>query len=99
MQISVAGGKFQKRELTLELQKKDPAKYAAGKAIFWLGMLQKRMKPTKWNKPNKNGTGIHFEMLNDQTSYDMAFGEFKGYLKNINEEYNLDLKLVDEKEE
>jgi hypothetical protein len=95
MRISVMGGKVQQRSLTLELQNKNIKEYETGKAVFWLSMLRKRMKPTKFLKPTKNGTGVNFEMLNDQQAYDMAWGEFEGYIKNINEEHGLDLELVD----
>jgi hypothetical protein len=95
MEISAIGGKYQQRNLTLELLKNNPAEYETAKAVFWLSMLKKRMKPTKFLKPNKNGTGVHFEMLNDQQTYDMAWGEFEGFVANINKQHSLDLKLVD----
>lgn len=95
VQASFIGGKVQQPKLTLELQKKDIKEYETGKAVFWLSMLRKRMKPVKWLKPNKNGTGVNFEMLNDQQAYDMAWGEYEGFIKSINEQHGLNLELVD----
>ena len=53
-------------------------------------MLNEGKKPKRWLKPNKNGTGVHFDQLKSQDEYDLGLLELEQYLKTINEQFGLD---------
>ncbi|WP_433958867.1 hypothetical protein [Cytobacillus horneckiae] len=89
----VTGGKKNFTLLTLKLQKDDLKEYEVAKVINWLNMLNKGQKPVRWNKPNKNGTAVRFETIQDQRGYDVALGELEGYITSVNREQGTDLSL------
>jgi hypothetical protein len=88
-QISVIGGKMQFSKLTLNLLKKNEREYLTGKAICWLNMMNDGMNPVRWNKPNKNGTGVKFEAINNQYEYDKALIDLQAFDKK----HGLDLDI------
>lgn len=91
------GGKINQKALTNKLQKENEKEYSIGKVVFWLKMINDMMKPVRWNKPTKNGTAVKFEYIHYKETYEIAMGELKGFIKHVNDTYDLDLTLTDEK--
>lgn len=73
--------------LTLELKKTNPKKYEYKKVKMWERILHQNLHPTKWMQPNKNGTGIHFEMMTTLEQVCQAQQELKEYVDQIKETY------------
>lgn len=90
MEISVISGQMGYEKMTPKLGERE---YAERKAHIWLHMLNDRMKPTKWLKPNKNGTKVNFNHIKSQEDYDEGLVELDVYLREINKEYGFDFSI------
>lgn len=77
-EVRVVGGKIVFRSMTLKLQKDKPGMYDMKKVFAWRQLLQDGMKPVKWLKPNKNGTGVKF------TSFE-SIEDFQESMKQLEE--------------
>ncbi|AKS37398.1 hypothetical protein NP92_02755 [Anoxybacillus gonensis] len=76
------------------LNNKLPAmEYEIAKIHIWLSMLNKGQKPKRWNKPNKNGTKVTFEVIQSQADYNKGLTELEDYIDQVNQQFELDLKL------
>lgn len=90
MSVRVMGGKIEFKTLNSSL---DDKSYAQAKAHIWLKMLNDGMKPKRWLKSTKKGTGIHFNSIGSQQEYDSSLLELEQYLNAINKQYNLEYKI------
>ncbi|MEK5058619.1 hypothetical protein BK126_03100 [Paenibacillus sp. FSL H7-0326] len=88
--IQVVGGQMNFKHLT---HKVDAKTYAQSKARMWLGMINDRMQPKKWLKPNSKGTRVNFDTIASDDALKIALAEYEVYLNQINEEFGLDYKL------
>jgi len=93
--LSVISGKIVQRKLTDKLLKQDEKTFEIGKAFFWTKLINDGMKPINWKKPNRNGTTVHFEVIDSELKYKLAIGELNAYLNYLNEKYGTNLKLED----
>ncbi|MBD7967731.1 hypothetical protein [Paenibacillus gallinarum] len=88
--LQVVGGQMSFKNLT---HKVDGKTYAQAKARIWLGMINDRMQPKKWLKPNSKGTKVNFNTIPNDDAMKLALAEYEIYLNQINKEYGLDYKL------
>lgn len=88
--VEVVGGQMSYSRLT---SKVEPRHYAIGKAHCWLDMINKNMRPKKWNKPTAKGTKVTFEAIVSKEGQDAAFADLEAYLSQINEEYGTDITI------
>lgn len=72
-------------------------KYAKFKVHLWLYMLNDNQRPTKWNKPNKKGTKVHFNYIKTQSEYDVGVGELKAYVDLVNKLFGLEIEIHGDK--
>lgn len=70
--------------LTLELKKTNPERYEYIKIKTWEHILKQGMAPTKWLKPNKHGTAVHFKMFIDESDLLESAKELKAYVETFN---------------
>lgn len=68
-------------------------KYAESKVHMWLFLLNEGERPTKWLKQNSKGTRVNFVTINSQEEYEEGIAELRAYASEVNEYYNLDLKV------
>lgn len=94
--ITVTGGKMQYPRMTNKLAQKD---YEEKKLASWLNMLNEGMRPEKWLKPTKNGTGVHFKGVHSQEEYDEGIKELRTFMNELNEKNGTDYRLMDKGEE
>jgi hypothetical protein len=88
--VEVVGGQMNYSTLTTKVE---PRVYAIGKAHCWLDMINKNMRPKKWNKATTKGTKVTFETIADKDSQNAAFSDLEAYLQQINEEHGTDITL------
>lgn len=88
--VEVVGGQMNYSTLTTKVE---PRVYAIGKAHCWLDMINKNMRPKRWNRPNAKGTKVTFDAIATKEEQESAFGELEQYLKQINEEHGTDITL------
>ncbi|NGP58795.1 hypothetical protein FLT15_16480 [Paenibacillus thiaminolyticus] len=88
--IEVIGGQMIYSKLTTKVERKI---YAIGKAHCWLDMINRNMRPKKWNKPTTKGTRVTFTSINSEQDVESAFTELEQYLQEINAEHGTDLCL------
>jgi hypothetical protein len=91
--VRLIGTKIVYKHLTLKTLKEDPKEYAIQKLLVWNKMLSDQLKPTKWNRPNKNGTGVTSEMLTSINDIKIAFDELGRYIQFVNKEYQTEYAL------
>lgn len=82
--IQVVGGQTKFSTMTNQCTEKE---YMVIKAFAWNKLLKDKMIPTKWLKPNKQGTKVNFNMAKNQEEYDKEVAKFKGYVAEVNELY------------
>lgn len=87
----VRGGRVNYLLLTNKIP---PAEYAKAKAQLWLAILNMGDRPTRWNKPNKNGTTLTFERITEAEDYTKGLNELRSYVEEINKEFDLDIKIT-----
>ncbi|MNS59244.1 hypothetical protein D3C71_1186010 [compost metagenome] len=88
--VSVVGGQMNYSRLT---SKVEPRHYAIGKAHCWLDMINRSMRPKKWNKPTTKGTKVTFDAINSEEELESAFGELEQFISQINVEHGTDITL------
>lgn len=88
--VELVSGKMEFSNMKKNLNDKH---YAVIKSYFWLQMLNDGKKPTKWLKPTTKGTGVHFNFIKNQEEYDAGINQLEAYIKDVNEQFNLDLNL------
>ncbi|MNW57541.1 hypothetical protein D3C74_353570 [compost metagenome] len=93
--VKVVGGQMNYRRLTSKVEQRI---YDIGKAHIWLSMINDKMKPKKWNKPNTKGTKVTFDYIGTKEDLEVAFDEFEVYIKNVNRTHGTDLALKREGE-
>ena len=97
--VKVVGGKINFKHLTLALYKSSERKYFVNKCHMWLKMINDNMRPKRWNKPNKNGTAVHFVAITNQEEEDAALDHLRAFVTEVNRNYGTDLNVRVEKEE
>ncbi|MEK5038998.1 hypothetical protein [Sporosarcina sp. FSL K6-3457] len=90
MKAQVMSGQMVYKNLTAKFSDRE---YAIMKVNLWMHMLNDRMKPTKWLKPNKNGTKVNFDYIHSQEEYDQGLGELDVYLQEINRQFGFDFSI------
>lgn len=90
MKISVISGQMSFKHLTVKITNQE---YAKIKINVWMHMLNDRMKPTKWLKPNKNGTKVNFDHIKNQDEYNQGLVELDVYLQEINKDFGFDFSI------
>ncbi|BFH11146.1 hypothetical protein P4K96_29100 [Bacillus cereus] len=88
--IEVIGGQMIYSKLTTKVERKI---YAIGKDHCWLDMINRNMRPKKWNKPTTKGTRVTFTSINSEQDVESAFTELEQYLQESNAEHGTDLCL------
>jgi hypothetical protein len=88
--VMIIGGQKCFKLLSNRLTEKQ---YAACKVNAWFKMITKAEWPTKWLKPNKDGTRVNFKAMNGEDDYNKALDEIKSYISEINEKYGFDYKI------
>ncbi|USL05523.1 hypothetical protein LIS83_29360 (plasmid) [Bacillus anthracis] len=92
--FQVIGGRMEFKYLNLELYKSDIKKFMVFKAQTWLNMLKEGKIPTKWSRVFKKGIKVSFEYAKSQEEMDKAQDDFRAYIQQVNEEYDLDLVIT-----
>ena len=90
------GGRLECKALTSQISE---AVYAGIKAFYWLDMLKEGMIPTKWCKPTKKYTRIHYKYTYSQAEMDGAVQHLKSYVEEIKQKYGLPIRWNDGQEE
>ncbi|GGD05223.1 hypothetical protein [Pontibacillus salipaludis] len=90
----VTGGKRKHDKMTKELFENNRTVYEGAKLKIWVYMLKQGEKPTKWYKPNKQGTKVAFEFMENQQEADKSVEELKNHITRLNEEIGTDFNLI-----
>jgi hypothetical protein len=88
--MRVVGGRMIFKQLTSGIEAK---KYAVGKAVVWLKLLNDGMKPVKWLKPTKRGTKVDFEFIRSDEEWESELERLNNYINEVNQMFGTDLKL------
>jgi hypothetical protein len=91
--ITIAGGKMQYAQMTLELFKHNKREYLLRKIYAWIDLYNQSMRPEKWYKPNKKGTGAKFTMIRTSAEQEEAMKELNRFVMEVNEELGTDFKV------
>jgi hypothetical protein len=97
--FQVIGGEATSTVLTSNMQKESPELYAVAKAYLWLELIKQGRRVTKWNKATKKGTRYKFTFIKSQQEAEQALEELNQYLDEINEQYDLGVRVVKENSE
>lgn len=92
--ITLVGGQLLVPPLTSALSEQN---YACAKAFVWLDLLKDLKVPTKWLKPTKKGTRVDFDIARTQKQLDDSTADLKGYILSVNEKYDAQIEIVQNK--
>ncbi|MCP6683228.1 hypothetical protein [Bacillus nakamurai] len=91
--MQVIGGEMSFPKLTMKVYKDDPAQYSARIANVWINMLNELKRPSKFLKPTRRGTRVEYDYIREQKDYDSGLKMLTEYVHEINQKFDLGIKI------